>query len=338
MNDARELRLFGRDGRVDSLVFEGKAAANLQQHTTPSDGADFDPDIDPTGKLMAYASTRHSQYSHLYEKAIHGATMTQVTDGASNDAQPRYSPDGRRIAFTSDRAGHWDVWVVDRDGRNPVQITHDDMPELHPSWSPDGRRLVYCRLNARENRGELWIVELDNPGTRRYIGEGLFPAWSPDGSKIAYQRARSRGSRWFSLWTLHIDRDEVLFPTEVAARNDAALIAPAWSADGQQLVYVIIESAEPRGGGTPDSRPLIRSDIGVVDSDGRGMQRITDGRGGHFAPTWSSDGRVYYSMKTPDGETLWSIKPFRPSVFDEPPSATTTNGRRAAGVLDLDME
>ncbi len=322
-----DLRLFGRDSTMNDVAFTGRAATDMQQHTLPSDGSDFDPDIGPQGKLLAYSSTRHSRNSHLYIKAITGATVTQITDGPANDAQPEFDPSGQKIAFTSDRGGHWDIWVIDVNGRNPIQITNNAMPELHPSWSPDGSSLVFCRVNSDENKSTMWVVDLANPGIKRMIGEGLFPAWSPKGDKIVYQRARLRSSRWFGIWTIDIYEDEILFPTEVASGRDTALIAPAWSPDGSQIAFCYIHKNGWDGG---------QAEIGLVDVDGRGQQRLTAGHGNNYSPTWSVDGRIYFSSKIADAETIWSVKPFRPTLYGEPPSATTASDRRAANASALE--
>ncbi len=335
-----EIKLFGRDNSPEDVAFMSKVATDLKQHTTVSRGADFDPDTDPSGQFLVYASTRHAAQSHLYVKSVAGATITQVTDGRFNDAQPAFDPAGKRIAFASDRSGQWDIWVIDANGKNPIQVTNTPLPDLHPSWSPDGRRIVYSRINSRDNHSELWVVELDKPGVKRLIGEGLFPAWSPRGDKIAYQRAREREGRFFSIWTLDIFDEEVLFPTEVASHPTGALLAPEWSPDGRQLTFCIFEEpsrpsqdpAQPPGAEafSPIDLPNRRVDIGVVDVDGRGFQRLTDGHGECFAPTWSADERIYFSARFDDGETIWSVKPFRPLEYTEPPTARTTNHRRAA--------
>ncbi len=332
----RDLLLFGQGSVARDLSFETRAASNLQQHTTASDGADFDPHVDPTGKTLVFASTRHARVSHLYTKPVDGATMTQITDEQANDAQPVYSPDGNQIAFCSDRAGHWDIWVIDADGRNSRQITDNPLPELHPSWSPDGRRLVYCRVNPREGRGELWVAEIDNPGIKRLIGEGLFPSWSPQGNRIAYQRARSRGSRWFSIWTVQLEENEALFPTEVASSAEAALIGPSWSPDGSQLTFSWVHGGDSAAGGDPRVGGQGRADIGVVDADGRGLQRLTSGSGENFSPHWGSDGRIYFTAKRQGSETIWSLRPFRPIQLDQPPSLS--RNRQAAQVFETAVQ
>jgi len=334
----RDLCLFGSTDPARDVTFEGKAATDIEQHTAPGEGADFDPDVDPTGKMLVFASTRHSHYSHLYVKSIGGAVITQITDEHANDVQPTFCPLGERIAFASDRGGDWNIWIVDTKGGNPTQITNTPAPELHPSWSPDGKRLVCCRLNEDENGGELWVLDLENPGVKRLIGEGLFPEWSPTGDRIVYQRARERGSRWFSIWTIELRDDEVLYPTEVASSPSAAYISPAWSADGTQIAFTAVSPVRDQVDGQEILRisGAGRSDVVVVDASGRGLQRLTDGRGENYAPSWAIDGRIFFTAKLRSSETIWSIRPFRPPVFDEP--TVTTGNRRAAQVGDAEME
>ena len=332
------LRLFGQGADLQDISFEEKAAVNVLQHTTASEGADFDPAIDPTGRQLVFSSTRHSRYSHIYMKAIDGTALTQLTDGRANDAQPAFSPDGKRIAFASDRAGQWDIWVIDVTGRNPMQITNSPMAEMHPSWSADGKRLVYCKLNPRDIAGELWIVDLDNPGMKRLIGEGLFPSWSPRGDKIAFQRARQRGSRWFSIWTITLESGEPGLPTEVIGSPDTAYIAPNWSADGTQIAFACVM---PAAGETQmidaHGRTDARADIAMIDSDGRGMVRLTNGRGENYSPFWSSEDRIFFTARTEGSETIWSVKPFRPALTPIIPLAPPIN-RHAAQAKDADCE
>lgn len=327
----RDLLLFGQGNPARDVAFQTKAATNLQQHTPPSEGADFDPSLDSSANTIVFASTRHSPNSHLYTKPAEGATITQLTDENASDAQPIYSPDGSKIAFASDRAGHWDIWMVDSDGRNPRQLTNNNMPELHPSWSPDGSQIVYCRVHPRDGHGELWTCDVSNPGVKRLIGEGLFPAWSPKGNVIAYQRARSRGSRWFSIWTIQLQENEALFPTEVASSTDAALIAPSWSPDGTRIAFAWVHSPDTKDASTNAIRHG-RSDIGIVDADGRGLQRLTSGSGEHYSPSWAADGRIFFTARRSNSETIWSLRPFRPSGMDLPPALTGT--RKAAQVIE----
>jgi TolB protein len=324
--------LVGAPHGMQDVALIGLAASDLRQHTTRSDGADFDPAIDANGTVIVFASTRYSTNSHLFTKSVNGATITQVTDGPHNDAQPCFDPStGTRIAFASDRAGHWDIWIVDVNGRNPIQMTNDPMPEMHPSWSPNGDRVAFSRVDAAKGTSTIWMADLNQPGVKRLIGEGMFPTWSPDGRRIAYQRAKARGSRWYSIWTVELREDEVLFPTEVASRTDAAVISPAWSPDGTQLAFSMLRGSVIDGLST-------MADIGVVGADGRGLMRLTTGSAENHGPAWGADGRIYFSSRADDSETIWSVKPFRVPTYDPSPSATTSDTRRAAFAEDATAE
>jgi TolB protein len=219
---------------------------------------------------------------------------------------PCISPDGKQIAFASDRAGSFDIYLMEIDGGPAVRLTEDGAQNIHPSFSPDGRRLVYCSLGSRSGVWELVVVEIDRPTHRTIIGHGLFPVWSPRGDKIAYQRARERGSRWFSLWTIDIDeRGEATRPTEVAASSNAAIITPEWSADGRHLVFCTV--LDP----TADSPAGSRADLWICNADGTGRARLTHGRYGNLQPTWSADGSIYFvSNRGVDAvENVYALRP-----------------------------
>jgi TolB protein len=215
----------------------GIGDANFQQHTFPDEGADSCVAVDPTGKWLCFASTRHSRNASLYLQRVDGLSVTQLTDDGADAAFPAFSPDGKRIAFCSTRSGTWNLYVMDVDGRNCVQVTSGQSQDLHPSFSPDGRKLVYCSMSPRSSQWELWTINLLTH-ERKTIGTGLFPTWSPaksaDGTdRIAFQRARERGSRWFSLWTLDLINGEASRMTEVAVSSNAAIITPAWSTNNR---------------------------------------------------------------------------------------------------------
>lgn len=149
------ITLFGELPDVRTAPSSANSNVSLYQHTDPVEGADFDPDIDPRGERLVFASTRHSMQPDLYMQRVFGSAVTQLTADSAADVQPVFSPDGRRVAFSSDRGGGWDIWIIGVDGSPPVQITDSPADELHPSWSPDGTHLVYCRRPATGGQWEL---------------------------------------------------------------------------------------------------------------------------------------------------------------------------------------
>jgi len=306
----RQINLFGElPGRPDVPYFSRTGSA-LLQHTYAEEGADFDPHISADGRSLIFASTRHNEAPDLYYKAASGVAVTQLTSDPAADVQPAYSPDGTKVAFASNRAGNWDIWIVGLDGQKPVQITSSAADEIHPSWSLDGRQIVYSSLPAR-GQWELWLADPVADGTKRFIGYGLFPEWSPAGRTIVYQRARERGSRWFSVWTIQLVDGEPLYPTEVAASADAALITPTWSRDGTQLAYTAVV---PVSGVDPSlqGNATESADIWIVDADGNSRVRLTDGHTSNFGPVWSPEGRVFFTSSRAGHEAIWSLVPVGP--------------------------
>lgn len=288
----------------DASASSSAAEAGFQQHTASDEGYDADVTTDPTGKWIVFSSTRHSEHSHIYMQRVDGTAVTQLTGEDADDAQPTFSPDGKRIAFCSTRSGNWDLYVMDVDGRNVEQVTNTSYHEMHPSFAPDGARLVYCAMSPRSEQWELWTVSLTSH-ERRMIGHGIFPTWSPgkDRDRIAFQRARQRGSRCFSLWTIDLADGEPRRLTEIAASANAAVISPTWSPDGSHLAFTTIVVPTARG---TLSKP--QQDIWVIASDGSGRRRLTEGNAANLSPYWAVDNRIYFISDRSGHDNIWSVR------------------------------
>lgn len=304
-NVVNAVNVFGEMDGMAAPRTGGGGGANFQQHTFLDEGSDSSVAVDPSGKWMVYASTRHAEHADIYLQRVDGLSVTQLTSEAADNAFPAFSPDGQQIAFCSTRGGNWDLYVMDRDGRNVVQVVGSSGQKVHPSFSPDGTRLAYSSLSPRSNQWELWTVNLKS-GERRMIGWGLFPVWSPDKSvdRIAFQRARQRGSRWFSLWTLDLVDGEARRVTEVAVSTNAAIVSPCWSPDGQRLAFAtIVEPARTHNG-----KAKGQEDIWVIGADGANRRRLTDGNSTNLTPFWAVDNRVYFISDRGGSESVWSAK------------------------------
>ncbi|MCK4871941.1 MAG: PD40 domain-containing protein [Phycisphaerales bacterium] len=281
---------------------------NLTRITFSPVGGDFDPHISSDGQHMVFSSTQHHRTADVYLKSVDGRSVTQLTADPAQDVMPVFSPDGRRIAFASDRSGNWDIWVMSTTGGQPMQVTADGSQELHPSWSPDGSKLVYSRLSMQTGRWELWIAGLDDGG-RQFICYGLFPEWSPNPafSRITFQRARERDSRLFGVWTVDYINGEAMNPTEVAASTNAALVNPTWNLDGSRIVFAAV--LEPAGD-RQDVLPEV-ADLWMVKANGMDRVNLTNGRFACLMPTWAGDGKVYFVSNREGVDNIWSIGPTR---------------------------
>lgn len=312
VGDPGDVNVFGemKDLRPGTVRLAGDA--NFQQHTHIDQGYDADVAVDPTGKWIAFASTRDNDHTNLYMQRVDGAAVVQLTSQATDDAHPAFSPDGKQIAFSSTRAGNWQIFVMDIDGKNVTQVTTGPMQAVHPSWSPDGTKLVYAALGSKSQQWELWTISLQTH-ENRMIGYGLFPSWSPDrnADKIAFQRPRQRGSRWFSLWTLDLVNGEATRVTEVVLSSNAAILSPTWSPDGKRIAFATV--MEPNKQIEKHSKN--RTDIWIVNADGTDRQRITDGTGTNLMPFWGADNRIFFISDRGGAECIWSARAEATRVF-----------------------
>ena len=300
--------IFGGMGTPSASISPLDSTGQIRRVSLTEEGADFDVTIDKAGEQLIYSSTRHRQTADIYRQRIDGSAITQLTDDENNDVMPVLSPDGKTIAFASDRSGNWDLYLMDADGGPAVQLTNDRTHDIHPSFSPDGKHLVYSSLSDRTGQWQLVVIDVANPTTKRYIGHGLFPQWSPKGDTILYQRARERGTRWFSVWTVELDdRGEAGSPTEIVWSSEFACITPSWSPDGKAVVFCTVTNPEAD---TQGDRPA-QSDVWIAKADGSGRTKMTRGKFANLQPVWSGDNAIYFvSNRATNGvENIWALDP-----------------------------
>lgn len=193
-----------------------------------------------------------------------------------------WSPDRKRIVFSSNRTGPWDdLYVMDADGRNVRQLTESPEASEHDAaWSPDGRHIAYDRAeiaaHGTRQAAQIWIIDADgsnaHPLTRG--SRNMRPAWSPDGSTIAFMSDR------------HAEVD-----TNLIGTDDGDLEIYLMERDGSN-VRRLTECAETAGGPawSPDGQRIAFSCRGlwVMNADGRNQRRLINDFG--FRPAWSPDG------------------------------------------------
>lgn len=208
-------------------------------------------DVSPDGRTIAF-----DLLGDIYVLPISGGQARNISAGLHWDMQPRFSPDGASIAFTSDRAGGDNIWLMGTDGSEPRQISRESFRLLNnPTWSPDGHYIAARKHFTTERSlgtGEIWLYDLrggsgvqvvKRPGKafQKELGEPMF---APDGEAIYYSQNVTPGDRFLyaqdsNKETFRIRRI-VLATGEIedVAGGPGGAVRPAPSPDGKMLAYV----------------------------------------------------------------------------------------------------
>jgi Tol biopolymer transport system component len=193
-------------------------------------------DVSPDGQTIVF-----DLMGDLYTVPIGGGQATQLTKGIAFDTHPRYSPDGKKILFTSDRSGSENLWWIDPEKKDTMQVTKDhDQNFPSAAWTPDGNYIVYSKgkLNVQlylvhKNGGTGTQLISDTPAVKT-----IDPAVSPDGRYIYFSRRIGPWSYNAQLPQYEIgvyDRDDS--KTSVITSRYGSGFTPVLSRDGKWLVY-----------------------------------------------------------------------------------------------------
>ncbi len=187
-------------------------------------------------------SMQEGDRSHLflYQPQIYGQEsaypLMRLTYGPWDDIDPSLSPDGRNVAFASNRNGYWDIYILELSSGKIETLTNDQAFDGAPGWSPDGLWMVYETYSS----GNLDIVIRSADGAQeplpltRHPGADHSPVWSPLGRQIAFVSNRSGEPE---IWVADLDQaDETLYANISLDRNQVER-CPAWSPDGQSLAW-----------------------------------------------------------------------------------------------------
>ncbi len=296
-------------------------ATDLNQHPAPHDlGAESGPKralrtriVQNMGVLSGVALIAGMAF-FLYRRALtpnpaKQRTLTRLTFDDGLQIGATWSPDGRFIAYSSDRGGKFDIWVQQVSGGAPIQITKGPSANWQPDWSPDGRYIAY---RSEVGDGGLYLIPAlgGAESARKIAAFGYYPRWSPDGSQLLFRTTQYLGmNRFYIVGPDGGQPREVL--TEFPAEHEETLSA-AWYPDGKRVsVWVVNADWGPdfwtvplQGGPVVKSTflPEVAKQLGEVALQGIVEQTMD------FTFSWAPSGRAIYCAQTFRGAlNLWKL-------------------------------
>lgn len=289
------------DGKWDVNAPPGAVIRQVPIKT--DEGTWMDVDVAPDGQSLAF-----TLLGDIYTMPITGGTPTRIADGMAWEVHPRFSPDGKRIAFTSDRAGGDNIWIMNADGSDKKQLTKEDFRLLNqPSWSPDGEYIVakkHFTTGRSLGTGEVWLYHVSGGGGvklvarpnethQKELGE---PIYAPDGKSIYFTRNDTSGpifeyAQDSNAGIFEIDKYDI----ETGERSTAVsgyggAVRPTPSPDGKSIAFV--------------RRDKDQSQLWIKDFASGAEKMIYGDLDLDVQETWAVTG-VYPNMDwTPDGKSI----------------------------------
>jgi len=269
-------------------------------------------------------------------------TLTRLTFDEGLQTEPTWSPDGRYLAYSSDRGGKFDIWVQQISGGNPIQVTRGPGQNWQPDWSPDGKYIAY---RSEHGDGGIFVIPaLGGTGLEQKIATfGYHPRWSPDSSQVLLGTHFTElgFNRFFVVQLDGSPPREVL--AEFLSQNKLSASTAAWYPDGKRItVWVANPSPTPDFWTIPiTGGPGIKLEIGsaiqkeLAQASG---EMKTGQQKGDYSFFWSpSADAIYFERGFGGARNIWRLTVAPESMRStEVHRLTTGPGPDAAAAVSKD--
>ena len=238
----------GRFGDYEIFVMapNGACLTNL----TSSWADDVAPAWSPDGRHIAFVSVRDTLSGKLDLESgeiyvldfdpLTGRAMGEarrLTDSPAADGWPAWSPSGDQIAFHSDRGGDFDIWVMNVDGSNPVNLTRHAGDDKFPAWSPSGDQIAFA--SDRDGSYDIWLMDPDGSNLAKLTdspARDRYPIWSPDGTRLTFNTDRDGNQEIYIMNADGSDPVNVTHTPYIEGLADWSPAPPEGGTGGTRLV------------------------------------------------------------------------------------------------------
>ncbi len=272
--------------RLPFLAFAAVLAAATLAATGPPAHAAFPGGI---GNI-AFVSDRDHPSEEIYVRDFGGSAATRLTSNAVRDLGPRWSPDGAKLAFYSERGGTWEIFTINADGTGETRLTTDPYDNTDPSWTPDGKEIVFSSDSS--GTPNIHVMDADGTNVRQLTFSAtadVEPAVSPDGLTILFRRTAGGNA---DLYTVDMAGQDLRRLTTAATFDGHG----SWSADGQLIAFTSERDGD--------------AEVFVMDADGSNETQLTANSAVDGRPAWAPDGsRIAFESNRDGDYDIWMTEP-----------------------------